>query len=159
MCADTAGVIVPPPLIPAAAWVLGLLLDWLLPLGLIGGLLTFWPRVVVGGLLVLAGVGFVVAAGDRFHAIGTPAPPWKPTSALATTGIFRFMRNRMYIGFLIAGIGLAVACASDWTIVLLVPAALALHYGVVLREEHYLEGKFGDEYRAYTERVRRYGLV
>lgn len=157
--ADTAGVIVPPPLIAAAAWLIGLLLDWLMFLGVIDAALPFWPRMIVGGILVAAGIGLVVAAGDRFHAIGTPAPPWKPTSALATTGIFVFMRNPMYVGFLVAGLGLAILCASDWAVLLLIPAALMLHYGVVLREERYLERKFGDDYRAYVARVRRYGLM
>jgi protein-S-isoprenylcysteine O-methyltransferase Ste14 len=52
--------------------------------------------------------------------------------------------------------GLAIALGSDWMLVLVVPAALILHFGVVKREERYLEAKFGESYRAYMERVPRY---
>ena len=51
-----------------------------------------------------------------------------------------------------------LALASDWTLVLLVPAALILHFGVVTREERYLEAKFGESYRTYMSKVPRYGL-
>jgi protein-S-isoprenylcysteine O-methyltransferase Ste14 len=64
----------------------------------------------------------------------------------------------MYVGLacLVAGIG--VALASDWTLVMLVVAALLIHFGVVKREERYLEAKFGDAYRSYRDAVPRYGL-
>jgi protein-S-isoprenylcysteine O-methyltransferase Ste14 len=75
-----------------------------------------------------------------------------------TTGVYAHVRNPMYLGlaFLVAGIG--VALASDWTLVMLVAAALLNHYGVVKREERYLEAKFGDAYRRYRNRVPRYGF-
>jgi len=68
------------------------------------------------------------------------------------------MRNPMYIGLLLLTGGIGIALASDWTLVLLVPTALILHYGVVLREERYLEAKFGDAYRRYKAKVPRWGL-
>lgn len=53
--------------------------------------------------------------------------------------------------------GLAIALASDWTLVLLAPAAIVLHRGVVLREEQYLAAKFGEDYHQYLAQVPRYG--
>jgi len=67
------------------------------------------------------------------------------------------MRNPMYVGLTLLLAGLAIALASDWTLVLLVPAALVLHFGVVKREERYLEAKFGEAYRVYKGNVPRYG--
>jgi protein-S-isoprenylcysteine O-methyltransferase Ste14 len=53
-------------------------------------------------------------------------------------------------------LGLAVMLALDWLPVLMVPAWLVLHFGVVRREEQYLEEKFGAAFRRYQTRVPRY---
>jgi len=63
----------------------------------------------------------------------------------------------MYQAFALLLLALAVGLASDWTALLLVPWALVMHFGVVRREERYLERKFGDEYRRYRAQVPRYG--
>jgi protein-S-isoprenylcysteine O-methyltransferase Ste14 len=54
-------------------------------------------------------------------------------------------------------IGLAIIFGSDWTFVTAIPAALVIHNGVVLREERYLDRKFGEDYRRYVASVPRYG--
>ncbi len=53
-------------------------------------------------------------------------------------------------------LGLGVWSNSLWFLGLAMVAVVSLTYGVILREEHYLEGKFGSEYRAYRARVRRW---
>jgi protein-S-isoprenylcysteine O-methyltransferase Ste14 len=64
----------------------------------------------------------------------------------------------MYLGLgLIVG-GLGIALASDWMLVMLVAAALTIHFGVVKREERYLTAKFGEAYVRYRAAVPRYGL-
>jgi protein-S-isoprenylcysteine O-methyltransferase Ste14 len=55
-------------------------------------------------------------------------------------------------------IGIAFIFALDWLVLLMVPALLILHFGVVHREEQYLEQKFGDSYREYKASVSRYGF-
>jgi protein-S-isoprenylcysteine O-methyltransferase Ste14 len=65
----------------------------------------------------------------------------------------------MYVALILIVAGIAIALGSDWTLVLLVPAALILHFGVVRREERYLAEKFGETYHAYMRRVPRYGLL
>jgi protein-S-isoprenylcysteine O-methyltransferase Ste14 len=109
--------------------------------------------------LVLIGVGAALAfAGDRtFRAIGTNTPPWKPALQLATAGVYRYLRNPMYVGMTLMVGGLAIALASDWMLVLLVAAVFVVHYGAVLREERYLEQKFGERYLRYKTAVSRYG--
>jgi protein-S-isoprenylcysteine O-methyltransferase Ste14 len=89
--------------------------------------------------------------------MGTNVTPFQPALRLVTTGVFAYVRNPMYLGLglLVAGVG--VGFATDWILVLLVPAALVLHYGVVRREELYLARKFGAPYRRYLMSVPRYG--
>jgi len=53
-------------------------------------------------------------------------------------------------------IGLAIAFDNLWLLMTPVPFALVIRYGVVAREEAYLERKFGDAYRGYRSRVRRW---
>jgi protein-S-isoprenylcysteine O-methyltransferase Ste14 len=63
----------------------------------------------------------------------------------------------MYVGAMVMLAGIATALASDWLVILLVPTALVLHFGVVRREERYLEAKFGEDYRRYKASAPRYG--
>lgn len=155
---DTAGVIAPPPLLALAALMLGLLLDWLLPAYLLYLMLSLTERIVIGVLLIAAGCALPIAARTRFISLGTQVNPYKPVSALATTGVYAYLRNPMYIGLTLLLIGLGIAFASDWTLVMTVVFVLIIHFGVVLREERYLDAKFGEDYRQYKARVPRYGL-
>jgi protein-S-isoprenylcysteine O-methyltransferase Ste14 len=154
---DTAGVLAPPPLMALAAVVLGLLLDWLLPVYLLSVLLTLSLRIVIGVLLIAAGGALAMAGERRFHRAGTEVKPWKPSTALVTDGIYRRLRNPMYVGLTVCLAGLAIMLASDWMLVMAVVFVAVLHFGVVKREERYLEAKFGDAYRGYKARVPRYG--
>jgi protein-S-isoprenylcysteine O-methyltransferase Ste14 len=157
MTSHTAGVIAPPPLIVLATVVLGLLLDWLFPIGAADAMLRGITRYAIAAILLLLG-GLVATRAIRlFQRSGTAVEPWKPSTALVTDGIFAKTRNPMYAGVFFFLLGLAVGLASDWIALLLVPAALVMHFGVVLREERYLTEKFGDAYRRYQERVPRYG--
>ena len=154
---DVAGVIAPPPVIAAAALVLGALLDWLLPAYLLTLMLSMSTRIVFGGLLMVAGTALAFAGERAFTRAGTEVKPWKPSLNLCTDGPYSWLRNPMYVGLALLVGGIGFALASDWTLVMLVPAALVMHFGVVLREERYLEAKFGESYRAYMLRVPRYG--
>lgn len=154
---DTAGVIAPPPLIALVALLIGVALDWLLPAYVLRALLPLEVRIAFGLLLMVGGVALALSGRGTFVRFGTNVNPFKPSTALVTSGIFTRLRNPMYVGlaFLVAGIGIALA--SDWTLVMLVAAALLIHFGVVKREELYLEAKFGDAYRHYKSQVPRYG--
>jgi protein-S-isoprenylcysteine O-methyltransferase Ste14 len=155
---DTAGVIAPPPLIALAALLLGLALDWLMPAFLLTVLLTLDVRIVLGVLLAAVGGALAIAGRNTFVRNRTAVNPYRASSALVVSGIYDYVRNPMYVGlaFLLAGLG--IGFASDWTLVMLVVAALVIHFGVVKREERYLEAKFGDAYRQYRARVPRYGI-
>jgi protein-S-isoprenylcysteine O-methyltransferase Ste14 len=154
---DTPDVIVWPPLLALGALILGSTLDWLAPTFVLRVTLPFGVRVLIALFLVSAGAALAIAARREFLQRGTNVAPSQPALRLVTTGIFAHVRNPMYVGLglLLAGVG--VGFASDWTLVLLVPAGLVLHYGVVCREENYLAGKFGEPYRRYLTAVPRYG--
>jgi protein-S-isoprenylcysteine O-methyltransferase Ste14 len=155
---DTAGVIAPPPLIALAAVLLGLALDWLLPAYVLTVLLTLWERVAIAVVLMAAGAGLAIPAIRGFRSAGTHVEPWKPSTALVTDGIFAWLRNPMYVGLTVILAGLALLLASDWMLVMTIVFVPVIHFGVVRREERYLEAKFGDAYRRYKARVPRYGL-
>jgi protein-S-isoprenylcysteine O-methyltransferase Ste14 len=154
---DNAGVIAPPPLLALGAVLIGLLLDWMFPAYVLTVLLDLAERVVIGVLLMAAGLGLAIPAVLTFRSARTHVEPWKPSLVLVTGGIFRWLRNPMYVGLTVFVAGLAVALASDWMLVLTVALALVLHIGVVQREERYLEAKFGETYRRYKAAVSRYG--
>jgi protein-S-isoprenylcysteine O-methyltransferase Ste14 len=154
--ADTPGVIVFPPLILLAVVVLGVVLDLVVPLDFIAALPPS-VRLFAGLVLLLLGVAMTVGAKRGFDAAGTNIRPDRPTTSLVTTGLFAHTRNPVYIGGELALVGLALLLGSDWILLLMAPAMLLLHYGVVLREERYLERKFGAAYLAYKESVPRYG--
>jgi protein-S-isoprenylcysteine O-methyltransferase Ste14 len=92
-----------------------------------------------------------------FRRSGTPFQPWRPTRIIAAQDIYARTRNPVVQGLLIVVLGIAVLFGSDGTMLMLMPAAMLMHYGVVLREENYLERRFGESYRQYQAAVPRYG--
>ncbi len=155
---DTPGVIAPPPLIALAVVLLGLALDWLLPAYVLFLLLSLADRIVIGGVMLVFGVVLGLSAVGVFRAARTNVEPWKPALILVRAGIFRWLRNPMYVGGLLLLAGLSILLASDWMLVLTIAAAFVIHFGVVLREERYLTAKFGADYDAYRAAVPRYGI-
>ena len=154
---DNPGVVALPPLIALVTFLAGLVLDRVVVIGAAAALL---PRVwrILLALLLFAFAGWIVARAYRvFERVGTNMDVRKPALALATSDIYTQTRNPMYQALGLMLLALAVGVASDWTALLLVPWALVMHFGVVLREERYLEEKFGDDYRRYKAQVPRYG--
>lgn len=147
---DVPGVIAPPPLIVLFSICIGATLDAFVPLPPPNVLR--WP----GAALLVAGLALAIWAARRFRAVGTPAPPWKESRALALDGPYRFTRNPMYLGMLLFQAGLAMALRDGWMLLLTAATFMALHCGVVLREEAYLRRKFGGEYEALLARTRRW---
>ncbi|MGO4741088.1 isoprenylcysteine carboxylmethyltransferase family protein [Bosea sp. 2KB_26] len=150
---DTSGAAIRPPIAWALAALVGLALDWLYPL-------PFMPADIragaLGGILFLAGLALLIWAATTFRRAGTQIQTTQPTTRIVDAGPYRFTRNPIYLGMFLGLIGLAVAFDSLWLLVLLVPFSLVIRYGVVAREEAYLDRKFGDVYLAYKARVGRW---
>jgi protein-S-isoprenylcysteine O-methyltransferase Ste14 len=151
---ETAGVIVRPPLLFLAALLLGFILDHLLSLPPL--IPRTDPHRIIAGFMILIGIAVFAAGIRNFSSATTPVQGTKPTRALVTTGIHGWSRNPIYLGmFLIYG-GIGIAVRSPWILTLTLPLAITMRHAVVAREETYLDRRFGDVYRNYKARVRRW---
>jgi protein-S-isoprenylcysteine O-methyltransferase Ste14 len=151
---DHPGVRFPPPFVFLGFVLLGPLVDRLFRLEPIE-----LPPLVVGAaalLLIGGGVGLALAAVRRFGAAGTRVEPWAPSSAIVQDGVYRFTRNPMYVGMALLAAGLALMSRSPGALLLVPLAVLSIDRFVIPREESYLERRFGDAYRDYCRRVRRW---
>ena len=151
---DNPGVIAPPPLLYAGALVTGLAVDFLLFRVQTG--LPAAVRLGLAAVCCVAAIVLVYGALAGFRRAGTNPAPWRPSTAVVTSGIYAFTRNPMYLAMALFYVAVAVAADSVVTLLLLVPLLVVVHYGVIRREEHYLETKFGDDYRRYKKKVRRW---
>lgn len=154
---DVPAVIAPPPVLFLIALALGFALDRVVPTAVLA-VVPAPVRLALAGLALAAagalGVGGILA----FRRAGTPVEPWHPADALVTTGIYGRVRNPMYLGLVLIAAAVALAAARDGVLLAPVGLAVALHYGVVKREERYLSQRFGAPYRRYLAAVPRWGL-
>jgi protein-S-isoprenylcysteine O-methyltransferase Ste14 len=154
---DTANVIVRPPIAWALAILAGLALNWLIPLPFLpAAVAAGWPGAMVGAMVFAVALALGIWAIVTMTRAGSNVPTNRPSTTIVETGPYRFSRNPIYLGMVLGLIGLAVAFDTLWLLITLVPFALVIRYGVVAREEAYLERKFGDVYRPYRSRVRRW---
>jgi protein-S-isoprenylcysteine O-methyltransferase Ste14 len=149
---DAPGVLVFPPALFAGTLVLGLALHWLRPVSLLPPFPARLARLVV---LVLSW-WLVHSAEAAMKRAGTNVRPDQPSLAIVTDGPFSFTRNPMYLATTGLYLGVTLLVDTPWPLVWLLPMLLVLHWGVVRREERYLEAKFGEPYRTYKSRVRRW---
>jgi protein-S-isoprenylcysteine O-methyltransferase Ste14 len=152
MSDDHPGVVIKPPYLYLGALAAGFLLESIRPTELVPTAV----QLVVGPLLVLAGALGIRSAMQRFAAAGTNVPTDRPSTTIVSAGPYRFSRNPIYLGLTTLYLGFAVLGDSAWVLALVVPVLLVMRFGVIAREERYLTAKFGEAYRAYQGRVRRW---
>ena len=149
---DTAGAIAIPPVIYAVFMAIGVTLDLLFPIPLLPASVQYGV-----GLALVAGSGCIMPfVLRRFRKTETSFDLRKATTALITGGPYRFSRNPSYVSLSLLYVGIGIAADSVWVLGLFIPTLMVTHYGVILREERYLENKFGEEYLHYKRRVRRW---
>ena len=151
--ADTAQVIIHPPVAWGLAVIAGLALNWLVPLPFLP---TDLPAGRLGAVVFVLALALGVSAVITMIRAGSNVPTNRPTTTIVEHGPYRFTRNPIYLGMFLGQIGLTIAFNNLWLLMTLVPFALVIRYGVVAREEAYLARKFGDAYRGYCSRVRRW---
>lgn len=150
---DSAHVKFPPPFMLLASIVLGGLLHLLYPLYLVPTMNFRWALATV---FICSGLGTILYCASLFKKVKTNIEPWKPTSRIVANKFYRFSRNPIYLSFILTGLGAAFAVNSLWIALLQIPLIVALRVLVINKEEHYLEQKFGEEYRSYKNQVRRW---
>jgi protein-S-isoprenylcysteine O-methyltransferase Ste14 len=151
--ADAANVVIRPPIAWALAVLAALALEWLMPLPFMpAGVPARW----VGGAVFVIALALAAWAIAAITQVGSNVPTNMPTTTIVDTGPYRFTRNPIYLDMFLGLVGLAIAFDSLWPLWALVPFALVIRYGVVAREEAYLERKFGNVYRRYRSGVRRW---
>jgi protein-S-isoprenylcysteine O-methyltransferase Ste14 len=149
---DNPGVIAFPPLI----WLVNAVISVLVHLFIRLPIMSYGIHVVCGIVLIILAPTLALSALRTMKAAGTNVHPSEPVLAFVRGGPFRFTRNPMYLALCLVQVALGLFL-NDWiTLLFVVPLALILHYGVVLREERYLIAKFGEPYLQYKREVRRW---
>jgi protein-S-isoprenylcysteine O-methyltransferase Ste14 len=126
------------------------------PIHLAGAVVSARTLSTIGWVVFWIGMIVAHSGVATFMVAGTTMFPFKPASRLVQHGPYRFTRNPMYLGLTISYLGLSLALDTAWPLILL-PLMLWLLFRTVIRhEERYLTETFGEEYVAYTKRVRRW---
>ncbi|HME88850.1 MAG TPA: isoprenylcysteine carboxylmethyltransferase family protein [Chthoniobacterales bacterium] len=151
---DNPGVIAFPPLIWAVSVVLSLLIHFFVasvPMSIL-------PRVIllaIGIVLFIIAPVLAISAVRLMKIAGTNVHPSEPTTTIVRGGPYRFTPNPMYLALTLLQIGVAFLLNDVITLLFAAALALIFHFGVILREERYLEAKFGEEYLVLKRSVRR----
>ncbi len=151
---DSPGVNLMPPIVFYACLIIGAAMELLLPQSF--PMVVASVRIGVGLVLGIAGFWFMGIAHGKFKRTGINVPTNLPATGLVTQGAYRLSRNPMYVGGSAFFLGLGLAIGSLWMTAAYLPLGLYLSLYVIPREEAYMERVFGDEYRAYCRKVRRW---
>lgn len=147
-----AGVKVPPPAIFLVSLLAGIMLRRMMPIPL--GLPA--PLPLLGIFLVVAATVIITHTVITFRRARTAIEPWKPTTTLVYGGCYAFSRNPIYLSFCLYLLGIGILVNSFWIFFSSVPCGFLIYYLAIAREEAYLTMKFGDDYRRYKAKVRRW---
>lgn len=149
---DHAGVAFHPPVLLGVMIGLGFFARWLLPLSFLPPTLALW----LGPFVTVAAFGLFFAAIFTMRTGKATIPTSQPTDNIVVRGPFRFTRNPIYLSMMLLQIGVGIWANSLWFWVLAPVFAIIMWWGVISREERYLERKFGGQFTAYKGRVRRW---
>jgi len=141
-----------PPLVYLAGILLGLGIDYLIPIRVIPNVL----QQPVGGVLMSLGLVIALLSVATLYRAGTSPLHERPTTNVVPGGVFNWSRNPIYVGMTLICVGLAFFFDRAGIIAGTVPAVLVIHFIVIAREDAFLEAKFGQAYLDYKRQVRRW---
>lgn len=114
------------------------------------------PWTWLGLLPLVLGLGITVMAARTFARAGTAIRPFHESSALVTSGMYRYTRNPMYLGMVLVLLGAAVLLGSLTPFAMPPLFALIIQMRFIRHEEAMLQNRFGEQYREFRARVRRW---
>ena len=114
------------------------------------------PFSYLGWLLFFLAIAVTLAVAAQFKRAGTAIKPFEDPSALVTDGLFAYSRNPIYLAMAVGLFGIFVALGSLSPLVMIPPFVYIIQTRFIAVEERMLEAAFGDAYRDYTKRVRRW---
>jgi protein-S-isoprenylcysteine O-methyltransferase Ste14 len=119
--------------------------------------IVVFSNAALGGVIFLFGFFFALYGNRLFVREGTEIDPLSPSNrVLVTRGAFSVSRNPMYVGMVVALLGLAIYVGTLPFFIAAAAQFCILNYGFIPLEEEKMERQFGDAYRAYCRRVRRW---
>jgi protein-S-isoprenylcysteine O-methyltransferase Ste14 len=152
---DTSGVRFPPPLYYLVGLLIGFVIQRFYPIYLAKPghrVITY----TLSGIWVFLGLLLAGWALFSFRRAGTSPIPHVPAMALVSNGPYRLTRNPMYLAMALVCVGISLALNMLWPLLSVPVVIVILDRMVIRKEERYLETKFGDIYRQYKTRVRRW---
>lgn len=154
--ADSLELKIPPLAVVLIAAGLMLLMRWLTPTLVVS--LDLDVRMWAALPVLAAGIAIAVAGVIQFRRSHTTVNPMTPerTSALVSSGIYRYTRNPMYVGMLLALLAFSVVLASPASLLILPAFVVYMNRFQIVPEERELARHFGAEFQAYRARVRRW---
>jgi protein-S-isoprenylcysteine O-methyltransferase Ste14 len=114
------------------------------------------PYTYTGISLIIAGLALAILGAGMFRRADTPVRPFQKSTTLLVHGLFRYSRNPMYLGLLLILLGTAILLGSLSPFLVILVFFVIIQEGYVKHEERFLEELFGEAYRSYKRRVRRW---
>jgi protein-S-isoprenylcysteine O-methyltransferase Ste14 len=150
--ADHPDVIALPPIIFLGCAVVGGLLHFISPIRV----MRYSVSLSLGVVLAVVSASLAIWAVRVMKAAGTNVRPDRPALTIVRSGPYRFTRNPMYLSLCLLQLALGFVLDGWIPLLFTIPLMLILHFGVILREESYLEAKFGEQYLSFKRQVRRW---
>jgi protein-S-isoprenylcysteine O-methyltransferase Ste14 len=137
---------------------------YFVPFALMWALQNWRPWTIPGGAalsvaglaLIVTGIALMLWSFLTLRRANTTVIPWEQVSVIVSSGPFRLSRNPIYLADAITYLGGSLLIHSWWSLLLLPGIVLVMQRKVIDREERYLTERFGDVYREYQLRVRRW---
>jgi protein-S-isoprenylcysteine O-methyltransferase Ste14 len=118
--------------------------------------LTSQPWNAVGLIPMITGIVLNLAADAALKRHGTTVKPFEPSTALITSGVYKYSRNPMYLGMILILIGVALLMGSLTPYSIIPVFIIVIDKAFIRPEEDMLDRQFGRAWTEYRDKVRRW---